>query len=235
MKTSKKGIELIKKFEGCRLKAYKAMPHERYFTIGYGHYGADVKSDMTITKKQAEQLLINDLCVYENRVYKYFHRYEFNQNEFDALVSFAYNVGGIDALTAEGTRTKAEIYQCMKLYVKSGGKTLQGLVKRRNAECELFITPINLDVDYKELKTVVHDVLFGKYGNGAERKKKLTECGYDVDIVQTLVNKEHALYASLATQVWFGLWGNGKERKEKIEKSGYNYELLCKYVNDVRW
>lgn len=49
MTTSKNGIDLIKQFEGCRLKAYKALPSEQYYTIGYGHYGADVTAGMTIS------------------------------------------------------------------------------------------------------------------------------------------------------------------------------------------
>ena len=61
MITSNKGIELIKSFEGIRLVAYKAVPTEKYWTIGYGHYGADVTSGMAITVEQATELLRNDL------------------------------------------------------------------------------------------------------------------------------------------------------------------------------
>ena len=53
LKLSDKGLQLIKQFEGCRLKAYKCIITEKYYTIGYGHYGADVKKDMTITMEQA--------------------------------------------------------------------------------------------------------------------------------------------------------------------------------------
>ena len=54
METSERGLGLIKQFEGCRLTAYKAVPTERYWTIGYGHYGADVKQGQIITQAQAE-------------------------------------------------------------------------------------------------------------------------------------------------------------------------------------
>lgn len=76
---------------------------------------------------------------FETKVMKYNDCYNFTQNEFDALVSFAYNVGNIDQLTAKGTRTRKEIADAMLLYIKSGGNVLNGLRKRRNKERELFL------------------------------------------------------------------------------------------------
>lgn len=139
MKTSKKGVELIIAFEGFCSKASKAVHTEKYYTIGYGHYGKDVKENDTITKENAIDLLEKDLKRFETKVMKYNSVYNFTQNEFDALVSFAYNVGNIDQLTAKGTRTKKEIADAMLLYIKSGGKVLNGLRKRRNKERELFL------------------------------------------------------------------------------------------------
>ena len=141
MKISEKGLELIKTFEGLRLSAYKALSTEKYYTIGYGHYGSDVSKDMVITELQAEELLKKDVEKFEDKVNKY-SNYNFNQNQFDALVSFAYNIGNIDQLTAKGTRTIEQISSHISLYVKAGGKTLVGLVKRREKEKELFDTPI---------------------------------------------------------------------------------------------
>ena len=141
MKISDMGLELIKSFEGLKLEAYKAVSTEKYFTIGYGHYGADVKAGMKITKEQADEYLKKDVEKFEDKVNKY-SKYNFNQNQFDSLVSFAYNIGNIDQLTAKGTRTIAEISSHITLYVKSGGKTLAGLVKRRAKEKELFDTPV---------------------------------------------------------------------------------------------
>lgn len=140
MKTSSNGIELIKSFEGCDLKAIK-YPDEKYYTIGYGHYGSDVKKGQTITKEDATKLLINDLLHYEKLVNKYATRYYFSQNEFDALVSFCYNIGNIDRLTAKGTRTKNEISDKMLLYNKCNGKVLNGLTNRRKKERDLFLAP----------------------------------------------------------------------------------------------
>ena len=138
MKTSKNGIQLIKKFEGVRLVAYKAVPSEKYYTIGYGHYGSDVTSGMTISESQAEVFLKADLIKFENKVNKYMPQYNFTQNEYDAMVSFCYNVGSIDQLTANGTRTMQQIANKIREYNKAGGKVLNGLVKRRQEEYELF-------------------------------------------------------------------------------------------------
>ena len=142
MKISKAGIDFIIGFEGFSAKACKCVSTENYYTIGYGHYGADVKKDDTITREEARKLLEADLLSFEKKVSKYDSKYDFNQNEFDALVSFAYNVGNIDQLTANGTRSRDKIAECMLLYNKSGGKVLNGLTKRRKAERELFLTKV---------------------------------------------------------------------------------------------
>ena len=138
MKISDRGIALIKKFEGCRLTAYKAVPSEKYWTIGYGHYGADVRPGATITQYQADLYLLLDLEKFEQKVEKYNAKYMWTQNEFDALVSFAYNIGSIDQLTDKGKRTKQQIAAKIPEYCKSGGKVLAGLQKRRKEEQALF-------------------------------------------------------------------------------------------------
>lgn len=139
MKISENGLNLIISFEGFCPKATKAVKTEKYYTIGYGHYGKDVGEKQTITKEKALTLLKKDIKRFETKVMKYNNCYNFTQNEFDALVSFAYNVGNIDQLTAKGTRTKKEIADAMLLYIKSGGNVLDGLRKRRTIERELFL------------------------------------------------------------------------------------------------
>ena len=139
MKISENGLNLIISFEGFCPKATKAVKTEKYYTIGYGHYGKDVDEKQTITKEEALLLLKKDMKRFETKVMKYNNCYNFTQNEFDALVSFAYNVGNIDQLTAKGTRTKKEIADAMLLYIKSGGNVLDGLRKRRIRERELFL------------------------------------------------------------------------------------------------
>lgn len=139
MKISENGLKLIIDFEGFCPKATKAVKTEKYYTIGYGHYGKDVDEKQTITKEEALLLLKKDMKRFEAKVMKYNNCYNFTQNEFDALVSFAYNVGNIDQLTVKGTRTKKEIADAMLLYIKSGGNVLDGLRKRRTKEIELFL------------------------------------------------------------------------------------------------
>lgn len=135
MKTSQNGINLIKQFEGCRLDAYKCPAG--VWTIGYGHT-AGVKAGDKISAAQAEGYLRADLEKYEKKVDKY-NKYNWSQNEFDALVAFAYNVGSIDQLTANGTRSRAVIAENMLLYNKASGKVLAGLTRRREAEHTLFL------------------------------------------------------------------------------------------------
>lgn len=139
MNISQRGIDLIKNFEGFRAQSYKCLITEKYFTIGYGHYGPDVRLGQVITKQEGEDLLMNDLKRFEASVNKY-SGYNWNQNEFDALVSFAYNIGSIDQLTANGTRSKEVIAEKMLLYVNSGGHRIEGLVRRRKAEHDLFLS-----------------------------------------------------------------------------------------------
>lgn len=134
MITSQKGIDLIKKFEGCRTKAYK--DPVGVWTIGYGHT-AGVKQGDEITEAQAEQLLKDDLVIYEAKVEKY-SKYNWNQNQFDALVSFAYNIGSIDQLTSNGRRAVKTISEKILEYNKAGGKVLEGLKRRRQEEKALF-------------------------------------------------------------------------------------------------
>lgn len=141
MKTSQNGIDLIKKFEGCKLKAYKCAAGT--WTIGYGHT-RNVEQGEIITLAEAEELLREDLTRYESNVEQYRLRYKWNQNEFDALVSFAFNCGSIDKLTANGTRSREIIAEKMLLYNKANGRELEGLTKRREAERELFLKKINV-------------------------------------------------------------------------------------------
>ncbi|WP_445505759.1 glycoside hydrolase family protein [Niallia sp. 03091] len=146
MKTSKNGIDLIKKFEGCRLIAYKPVPTEKHYTIGYGHYGPDVRLGQVITQAQAEKLLKDDLKKYEDGVLSAI-KVSLNQNQFDALVSFAYNLG-VGALKSSDLAkyiNKKDLVGAGKEFAKwihAGGNVLSGLVKRRAAEAELFFKPV---------------------------------------------------------------------------------------------
>lgn len=180
MKTSQKGIDLIKKYEGCVLTAYKCPAG--VYTIGYGHTEG-VYPGQKITREEAEAFLKKDLKRFEDHVNTYNKKYNFNQNQFDALVSFAYNIGSIDQLTQNGTRSKYQIADMMLEYIKAGGTVLPGLINRRREERQLFITtaPEAPAVDAPELKegmkvkTVIDMIINGKFGNGTERKNALYE------------------------------------------------------------
>lgn len=136
LKTGKAGLSLIKQFEGCRLESYKCPAG--VWTIGYGHTSG-VTAGQVITQAQADAFLVSDVEKFEKKVNKYYEKYGWNQNEFDALVSFAFNIGSIDQLTANGTRSRAVIAEKMVQYNKALGKVLAGLTKRRQAERKLFL------------------------------------------------------------------------------------------------
>jgi GH24 family phage-related lysozyme (muramidase) len=144
MNISQKGIDLIKQFEGCRLVAYKPVPTERYWTIGYGHYGPDIKEHSVITKEVAEDKLKQDLEKFAIGVAAAI-KFPVNQNQFDALVSFAYNCGignlqKSDLLKYVNTKQFQLAALEFAKWNHSGKNVLSGLVKRRQAECELFST-----------------------------------------------------------------------------------------------
>lgn len=138
MKVSDNGIALIKRFEGCKLEAYQ--DSAKVWTIGYGHTSGVFKGQV-ISQMEADVMLRQDLVKAEVAVNKYNAKYHWTQNQFDALVSFAFNIGSINQLTNKGTRSIAEISAKIPAYRKAGGKVLEGLVRRRNAEKELFDTP----------------------------------------------------------------------------------------------
>lgn len=147
---SAKGVALIKQFEGVRLTAYK--DSVGVWTIGYGTTNADksiveevlgkgttIKAGLRITQKQADAMLKKSVAKkYDVKVNKYQAKYKFTQNQFDALVSFAYNVGSIDSLVQHGERTIDQISRKILAYNKAGGKELPGLTRRRKAEKALF-------------------------------------------------------------------------------------------------
>lgn len=134
MRTSSTGVALIKKFEGLRVKSYRDAVG--VWTIGYGHT-AGVKGNQTINRAKAEEYLKADLVVFEKAV----NALDMNltQNQFDALVSFAFNCGTNNLKTLCKNRTLAQIADAILLYNKAGGEVLRGLKDRRRAERELFL------------------------------------------------------------------------------------------------
>ena len=141
MKTGSKGIDLIKHFEGCELEAYKCPAG--VWTIGYGHIKG-VSEGMTITQEEAEQMLKDEMAEYEGYVNKLV-TVELNQNQFDAMVSWVYNLGGgnLKASTLLKVLNEGDyagVPAQMMRWNKAGGKVLEGLTRRRQAEADLFAT-----------------------------------------------------------------------------------------------
>ena len=141
MKTSPKGIALIKEFEGLRLKAYKCPGG--VWTIGYGHT-AGVKSGMVITEAQAEEYLKADLIAFER--YLNGLGLALNQNQFDALISFIYNVGTgnfSNSTLLRKVRANPQDNSIMDEFLRwvySKGRVLPGLQRRRLAEMKLYFS-----------------------------------------------------------------------------------------------
>jgi len=142
MVPSKKCIDLIKKYEGCQLKAYKCPAG--LDTIGFGNTfyedGSKVKPGDVITQERAEKLLLNLLPKFANIVNKKI-KVEINQNQFDALVSHTWNSGGSDTLfkLINNKATEAEIRNWFETkYITANGKVLKGLVDRRKTESNLY-------------------------------------------------------------------------------------------------
>lgn len=139
---SKKCIDLIKKYEGCQLKAYKCPAG--LWTIGFGNTfyedGSKVKEGDIITQERAEKLLLNLLPKFADIVNRKI-KVEINQNQFDALVSHTWNTGGSDTLfkLINNKAPEAEIRNWFETkYITANGKVLKGLVTRRKTESNLY-------------------------------------------------------------------------------------------------
>jgi lysozyme len=139
MRTGTDGIELIRHFEGCRFDAY--LCPAGVWTIGYGHT-ANVKEGDRVNQEAAEAFLIEDLEKFEQAVARLV-KVPVTQQQFDALVSFTFNLGAGN-LAASTLLRKLNNYQYIEVpeqmmrWVRAGGQVLDGLVKRRAAEAALF-------------------------------------------------------------------------------------------------
>lgn len=146
MNVDARGIILIKSFEGLRLNAYPdpgtgGAP----WTIGYGHTGPDVYRGLKITEAQAEALLRQDLARFERGVDRLVEGAFTSQVQFDAMVSLAYNIGlggfqRSSVLRHHRAGNKLRAAASFLMWVKAAGRTLPGLVRRRNAERKLYLS-----------------------------------------------------------------------------------------------
>ena len=143
MNISQNGIDLIKQFEGLRLEAYQCSAG--VWTIGFGHTNG-VKQGDKITLAQAEDFLRSDLEKFENAINNLVN-VELNQNQFDALVSFVFNIG-INAFK-KSTMLKFLNNNSFPLaagqfdrWIYANGNVVAGLINRRKKEKELFLSEI---------------------------------------------------------------------------------------------
>ena len=139
MKISEEGKALIKKFEGCELESYRCSADVS--TIGFGHTKGVSDGD-SCTKDEADQMLTEDLEEFEGYVDKLV-TLDLEQNQFDALVAWTFNLGPTNLKSSTMLQVlnegkKSEVPFQMKRWNKAGGKVLQGLVRRREAEALLW-------------------------------------------------------------------------------------------------
>ena len=181
MHTGNAGISLIKKFESCSLTAYK-LKNEKYWTIGWGHYGdPSVGSGTTWTRAHADQVLRNDLGKFELYV-ETMVKIPLNQNRFDALVSYVYNRGpnGLRQLV-NASKTIPEFSENIVRLWGTNAAYKNGLTIRRKCEQSLFDTQLSED-------QVVQEVCMGFWGNGDARKRALKSVGLNPEVIQKKVN-----------------------------------------------
>ncbi len=141
MQISQEGIALIKKFEGCKLESYKCAAG--VWTIGYGSTHG-ISEGMSISQERADMLLIEDLEKFEQAVNDLV-KVSLNQNEFDALVSWTFNLGSTNLKNSTLLKVLnsthkdwSDVPKQIKRWNKANGKVLEGLVRRREAEALLF-------------------------------------------------------------------------------------------------
>jgi lysozyme len=143
MKINDKAIEVLKKFEGLSLKAYRDSVN--VLTIGYGHTGMDVLDGLNISQEQAEELLKKDLDRFEKGVSNLV-LVPLTSNQFSALVVFSYNVGlgnfqNSTLLKKLNAKDFIGASAEFSRWNKAGGRVLNGLTTRREAERQLFLLP----------------------------------------------------------------------------------------------
>jgi len=139
MNISEEGLSLIKKFEGCELKAYRCAAN--VLTIGYGSTKG-VTEDMEITQEEAETLLQEEMHEYEGYINNMV-KVPLEQHQFDAMVSWVFNLGSGNLSSSTLLRVLnegkyEEVPEQILRWNKAGGKVLDGLVRRRTAESLLF-------------------------------------------------------------------------------------------------
>ncbi len=190
---SEQGLKLIKNFEGCKLYAYDDYNNKRLNTgdkaigtptIGYGHI-ENVYSGQVITQDEADIMLNRDMVKYCSQVQQLIDNktisFEVNQNMFDALVSFDYNLGQVNLKRLCENRTKEEVAEHITAYINKGSVWEQGLLRRRTAEKNLFLAPC---------ENVLHETIIeseGSYMSKNYQNGSTIEVVYSSENLQTKI------------------------------------------------
>lgn len=241
MKVNKQGLDFLKKWEGCVLTAYKDVGGT--LTIGYGFtYLPDrpLVEGLTITQEECDEYFKKILQVYENGVIECL-KVKVTQNQFNALVSFAYNLGVgclkySDLIRYINTNDFSNAMQEWAKYVHVGQTVVQGLVNRRREEMELFSsnkdnTTQNHVKNISSIAELAIEVMHGKYGDGEIRKQHL---GKLWGAVQAIINFKYEnishidMINVLADEVIKDNLGKGETRENLL---GYLFQEVQDLVN----
>ena len=234
MRINQACIDAIKGFEGWRSRAYR--DSVGVWTIGYGHTSAAgkpaVHSGQQISKKQGEEILRRDMEKFASGVRKLI-KVHLNDNQFGALVSFAYNVGlgnfkKSSVLRVVNARQFDQVPRRLALWNKAGGRVLKGLVRRRGEEAALFMTPVGTAEIQPETfgdksifdtprgkpmhksttnAATLITVLGGVIGTLSGTMKELSEA----------IGGQYGSAAAIAIMVAGGIWIIRERRKKSIE------------------
>lgn len=143
---SSEAYRLIRSFESLRCRAYKALPTEKYYTIGYGHCSPKVAKNELVTPKRAEEMLVEDVEKYSHLLAGW--NPTLTQRQYDALVSLIYNIGwynfrfsmtGVYVRELNTSRNPIDVARRIILWVRSADKVILGLQKRRCIEANYFL------------------------------------------------------------------------------------------------
>lgn len=233
MKINGLGLGLIKNFEGCSYKAYR-LKGERYYTIGYGHsFDDSITKDTVWNQKQCDDALRKDLARFEGYVTKYAcSKFELNENQFSALVSYTYNrgVGGLQQLLRNSTSIQ-QLSDNIVVYWGSAVKYKNGLIRRRKVEKMLFDTPVTGVIDKvinKDLEQAVSKII--KSGVAINYNQWKREDLINLAYVPALLNKLGGIEQLVSKGVISNkaIWSNNKYTKSNV------VSLLLKYAKTIK-
>lgn len=233
MKVNDLGLQLIKNFEGCSYKAY-LLKGERYYTIGYGHsFDNSITKDTVWNQKQCDDALRKDLARFEAYVTKYAcSKFELNENQFSALVSYTYNrgLGGLQQLLRNSTSIQ-QLSNNIVVYWGSAEKYKNGLIRRRKVEKVLFDTPVvhaaNKPIN-KVLEQAVSKII--KSGIAINYDQWKREDLINLAHVPALLNKLGGIEQLVSKGVISNkaIWSNNKYTKNNV------ISLLLKYAKTIK-